>query len=129
MVQHNYTLHCHNMLTSKLPNASHINANLFLSCGIVKALHGYVCKLWNYQESEIVCRSTSFLKNPSLMDINSLYEPISAICPSFMTAIWPAVFMVDKRCAIVKTVRPAISLSRASWTRYSLSASKALEMV
>lgn len=35
--------------------------------------------------------------------------------------------MVDRRCAIVSTVLPRISRSNASCTRYSLSASRALQ--
>lgn len=66
-----------------------------------------------------------FLKAPSC-DNNCLYDPISTICPSCNTAIVSAFLTVDNLCAIVRTVRPFMTLWRASRTRYSDWESRAL---
>lgn len=76
-----------------------------------------------------VCLSTNFLNIPSFMDINSLYVPLSTVFPLLRTMILLADCIVDKRCAIIRTVFPTMRRSKASCTRYSLSASKALTKV
>lgn len=72
------------------------------------------------------CFCISFLKSPFGFARSSSRFPHSRILPSPRTATKSAFWIVDRRWAMIKTVLPSISRSRASCTRYSFSASKAL---
>lgn len=73
-----------------------------------------------------LCLFTSFLYNPSGFESSSLCFPHSTIFPWSRTATTFAFLMVDRRWAMINTVLPSISRSRASCTRCSFSASSAL---
>lgn len=73
-----------------------------------------------------LCLFINFLYNPSGFESSSLCFPHSIIFPWSRTATILAFLMVDRRWAIINTVLPSISRSRASCTRYSFSASNAL---
>mmetsp|Transcript_100125 Transcript_100125/g.172863 ORF Transcript_100125/g.172863 Transcript_100125/m.172863 type:complete len:174 (+) Transcript_100125:75-596(+) len=67
----------------------------------------------------------SVVYNPSLASSSS-WVPVSTILPSSMTTMRSAFFMLNKRWAIMTTVRPSMALLIASATRCSFSESKAL---
>lgn len=71
-------------------------------------------------------RATSDAYAPSLMLIKASCFPFSMITPFFTTAIKSAFRIVDNRCATITVVRFTITLSSASWTTHSDSASSAL---
>mgnify|MGYP006207721137 CR=1 FL=1 len=53
-----------------------------------------------------------------------MWVPCSAMIPLFKTKMVSAERMVDKRWAMMILVLPFISVSKASWTSFSLSLSK-----
>mmetsp|Transcript_8309 Transcript_8309/g.21485 ORF Transcript_8309/g.21485 Transcript_8309/m.21485 type:complete len:110 (-) Transcript_8309:1639-1968(-) len=60
---------------------------------------------------------------PSLFRSSS-WVPFSTTLPPWTTAMMSALRIVDKRCATTTHVRPTMSLSSASCTSFSLSASR-----
>mmetsp|Transcript_18791 Transcript_18791/g.39739 ORF Transcript_18791/g.39739 Transcript_18791/m.39739 type:complete len:154 (-) Transcript_18791:1943-2404(-) len=71
-----------------------------------------------------ICRCTSFLYRPSCA-MRSSWRPRSMILPLLTTQMQSAPRTVDRRCATTTVVRSAISLSIASCTTCSDSASSA----
>mmetsp|Transcript_24540 Transcript_24540/g.31214 ORF Transcript_24540/g.31214 Transcript_24540/m.31214 type:complete len:99 (+) Transcript_24540:52-348(+) len=61
-----------------------------------------------------------------LLFISWVWEPCSAIFPSFRTTIVSAFFTVLNRCATINVVRSFIRVSSADCTAYSDAASRAL---
>lgn len=95
-------------------------------------MFGFCSYLEKMEYPAIPCHSKASLWVPTneaywpFLANNSKWLPSSAILPLEQRAIWSAFWTVLNLCAITNVVLPFIRWLRASWTRRSLIASKAL---
>lgn len=97
----------------------YVSALLF---GTTENIHTFTISIYSKAS---LCVPTSEAYWPFLAN-SSKWVPNSAILPSEQTAIWYAFCTVLNRWAITKVVLPFINWLRASWTKRSLTASRAL---
>lgn len=103
---------------------SKISSSMYgaLLSGITENIHTFIIPIYSKAS---LCVPTSEAYWPFLAN-SSKWVPNSAILPSEQTAIWYAFWTVLNRWAITNVVLPFIKWLRASWTKRSLTASRAL---